>query len=101
MVILRARDESDYAFVSLLESHGRYDGASERTVGSHSRVRAMRHDRIDGSDVVRLTLTDGSRVAIAISHDTDESAHHRVSLDGETLEWTGFAAVIELEAGEE
>ncbi len=58
----------------------------------------MRHDRVDGSDVVRLTLTDGSRVAIAISHDTDESARHRVNLDGETLEWTGFAAVIALKA---
>lgn len=98
MVILRARDREDYAFASLLESHGRYDGAAEQTVASRSRVRAMRHDRIDGADVVRLTLANGSRVAIAISHDRDESAHHRVSLDGETLAWTGFAAVIELEA---
>ncbi|MBM0168488.1 alginate lyase family protein [Altererythrobacter sp. C41] len=97
-VILRARDKGDYAFVSLLESHGRYDGATEQTVASRSRIRAMRHERVDGSDVVRLTLTDGSRIAIAISHDTDESARHRVNLDGETLEWTGFAAVIALKA---
>ncbi len=99
MVILRARDKRDHAFVSLLESHGRYDGAAEQTVASRSRVRTMRHDRINGTDVVRLTLADGRRVAIAVSHDTDESARHQVTLDGETLAWTGFAAVIELNAG--
>jgi len=99
MVILRARDKRDHAFVSLLESHGRYDGATEQTVASRSRVREMRHDRINGADVVRLTLADDSRIAIAVSHDTDESARHQVTLDGETLAWTGFAAVIELNAG--
>lgn len=98
MVILRARGKRDRTFVSLLESHGRNDGAAEQTVASRSRVRAMRHDWIDDADVVRLTLADGSRVAIAISHDPNTGASHCVTLDGETLTWTGFAAVIELEA---
>lgn len=97
MAILRARRSDGATFAMLLESHGRYDGAAEQTVASRSRIAAMRHDRQDGMDIVRLTLKDGRRVAVAVSHDSDPAARHRVTLGGQTFDWTGFAAVIELE----
>ena len=97
MVILRARRSGGTTFATLLESHGRYDGAAEQTVASRSRVAAMRHDRQDGMDIVRLTLEDGRRVAVAVSHDAQPRARHRVTLGADTIEWSGFAAVVELE----
>ena len=96
VVILRAKRASGAHFATLLESHGRYDGATEQTVASRSRVAAMRHVRQDGKDVVRLTLKDGRQLAIVVSHDPAPATRHRVTHDGRQLEWTGFAAVIDL-----
>lgn len=98
LVILRARRSAGVAFAALIESHGRYDGATEETVGSRSRVAAMQHERQDGMDVVALTLAGGRRVAVVVSRDSDPDARHRLEVGGQPVEWTGFAAVVELEA---
>ncbi|NCP24489.1 MAG: alginate lyase family protein [Erythrobacter sp.] len=97
IVILRQKKAGGASFATMLESHGRYDGASEQTVASRSRVASMRHDRADGMDVVRLTLKDGRRAAIAVSHENDPAKGHRAKLGKDTIEWTGFAAVVALE----
>ncbi|MBX9896366.1 MAG: heparinase II/III family protein [Qipengyuania sp.] len=96
VVILRQEKSGGASFATMLESHGRYDGASEQTVASRSRVSTMRHDRVSGMDVVRLTLNDGRRAAVVVSHDTDPAKGHRTKLGKDTIEWTGFAAVIPL-----
>ena len=96
MVILRTQRPGGATFATLLESHGLYDGAEEQTIGSRSRVAGMRHLRQNGMDLVRLALQDGREVAIAVSHDPDPAAHHRIETGGTTTEWHGFAAVIEL-----
>ena len=81
----------------MLESHGRYDGATEQTVASRSRVSAMRHDRVGGMDVVRLTLNDGkARRARRVARKRSAKGH-RAKLGKDTIEWTGFAAVVALE----
>lgn len=98
LLILRARKAGGASFATLLESHGCYDGAAERTVASRSRVASLQHGRQDGMDVVRIATKDGRRVAVTISHDLDATRRHRVTIDGQVLEWTGFAAVIELSA---
>ncbi|MEO0700485.1 MAG: alginate lyase, partial [Pseudomonadota bacterium] len=38
LIMLRAKREGDAHFASLLEAHGRYDGAAEQTLNSRSRV---------------------------------------------------------------
>ena len=96
LIILRATRTGGATFAALLEAHGRYDGAAEQTVASRSRIAAMRHDRQDGMDIVRLTLEGGRRVAVAVSHDADPAARHRARLGRDRLEWVGFAAVVEL-----
>lgn len=98
MVILRAQRPDGNVFATLLEAHGRYDGDAEQTVASRSQVASMRHHQQDGADVVHLTLKDGRSVAIAVSHDVNPAKRHRVRLGDRMIEWTGFAAVVELEA---
>jgi len=100
LIMLRAQREGDAHFASLLEAHGRYDGAAEQTLNSRSRVADLKHDHVDGMDIVRLTLKTGQRFAITISHDPDPDQAHEVTLDGESFAWTGFAGVNAL-PGEE
>ncbi|MBD2841867.1 alginate lyase family protein [Erythrobacter rubeus] len=96
LIMLRAQREGEASFASLLEAHGSYDGAAEQTLDSRSLVSDLNHQRIDGMDLVRLTLKSGQRFAIAVSHNPDPATAHSVTLDGESLEWDGFAAVIAL-----
>ncbi|MEM6267681.1 MAG: heparinase II/III family protein, partial [Pseudomonadota bacterium] len=100
LIIVRANREGDAHFASLLEAHGSYDGAAEQTLQSRSAVKDLQHDRADGMDIVRLTLKSEQRFAITLSHDPDPQRMHSVAIDGESLEWSGFAAVIPL-SGEE
>ncbi len=100
LILLRARRDGAASFASLLEAHGKYDGAAEQTVSSRSRIADLSHDQVDGNDIVRLTLKSGQRFAIAVSHNSDPVGAHSASLDGETIAWTGFASVVALTEGE-
>ncbi len=100
LILLRAQRDGEAHFASLLEAHGSYDGAAEQTLDSRSLVADLTHDRVDDMDVIRLTLKSGLRFAIAVSHNPDPELAHQVALDGESLSWNGFAAVIAL-PGEE
>ena len=96
VIILRADRTGDAHFASLLEAHGSYDGAAEQTLRSRSSVKDLQHDRADGMDIVRVTLKSGQRFAITVSHNPDPKRVHSLTLEGESLEWSGFAAVIPL-----
>ena len=100
LIILRAQRDGSASFASLIEAHGKYDGAAEQTVASRSRVADLTHNQIDNKDIMRLTLKTGQRFAIAISHNPDPEQAHTVMLDDEKIVWTGFAAVIALTGGE-
>jgi len=99
IVIQRVKDVQNTTFVSMLESHGRYDGAAEQTVGSDSQIKSMSHERINGTDIVLLETLDGNKIALAISYDSDPGKKHSVKIAGQKLDWTGFAARIDLPEG--
>jgi hypothetical protein len=97
--IQRIRDAQDTTFVSLLESHGRYDGAAEQTVGSDSLIKSLSHESVNGSDIVIVEKLDGKKIALAVSYDSDPGQKHSVKLGDQMLNWTGFAARIDLPVG--
>ncbi len=94
MVMQRVEDTREVSFVGILESHGNFDGAAERTTRSDSQVTALEHVRADGADLVSLTARGGHQVTLAISHNRDPAARHSAQFNGRTLRWQGFAAVI-------
>ena len=94
MAIQRVIDSSDVAFVSILEPHGLYDGASEQTVGSRSQIASMRHIAAGGYDLVIIETLSGTKTALAISYDNESTNRHSANLDGQVVSWTGFAARI-------
>ncbi|MEM8725813.1 MAG: alginate lyase family protein [Pseudomonadota bacterium] len=100
LILLRAQREGNASFASLLEAHGKYDGAAEQTVASRSRVADLTHKRMGRYDVIRLTLKTGQRFAIAVSHNPDPSQEHAITDGADAIGWKGFAAVVELTGGE-
>ena len=100
LIMLRAQRGSGISIASLLEAHGSYDGAAEQTLDSRSLVADLDHQSIEGKDIIRVTLKSGPQFVIAVSHNPDPDTRHSVTVDGDTLDWTGFAAVIAFPGGE-
>ncbi|RIV91460.1 alginate lyase [Aurantiacibacter xanthus] len=97
MIIQRKSGGTAASFVSVLESHGLYDGAAEETVGSRSQIASLRHETRDGYDFVIVETTSGTRTALALSYDRDPTKTHNAKIDGTDVRWTGFAARIALD----
>jgi hypothetical protein len=100
LIVLRAQREGVASFATLLEAHGKYDGAAEQTVSSRSRVADLTHKRVGNYDVIRVTVKTGQRFAIAVSHNPDPEQTHGIIDGQDAIDFKGFAAVIEL-TGEE
>lgn len=100
MLLQRVKVAGGTSFVTLLEPHGKFDGSAERTTLSDSLVAGVKHHRVDGADIVTITMKNGARRTLAISHNSDEAAAHSVTVDGTEYSWTGFAAVISTEGGD-
>ena len=94
LVIQRLSDSSEATFVSVLEPHGLYDGATEQTIDSDSRIAALRHVEAGDYDIILIETLAGEQVAIAISWDNDPAASHSTTIEGRSLAWQGFAARI-------
>jgi oligo-alginate lyase len=99
LLIQRTPALQNAVFVGVLEAHGRYDGATEQTSASDSQIRSLKYKQVDGMDVVTVETLTGSGVIVALSHDPNPEASHRLMLDGRQLEWRGYAARFELDRG--
>ena len=96
IAIQRVNDSSAAAFVSILEPHGLYDGANEVTVDSQSQIASLKHVAAGPYDLVMVTTLAGSRTVLAISYDEDASKRHSATVEGQKVEWTGYAARVAL-----
>lgn len=100
IIIQRLKDRSNATFVSLLEPHGLYDGASEQTVGSNSRIASLKHIEQSGYDLVIVKTLAGAQTVLAISYVDDPARRHRATVDGREISWKGYSARIVLSEGE-
>ncbi len=92
VLIERLDGAEDATFVAMLEPHGVYDPSAETTVGSHSRIAALRRTRASDADVVTVQLEDDRVIRLAIADDADPAKAHHATVDGQRLEWTGHWA---------
>lgn len=99
MIVQRIDGRDRATFVSILEPHGLYDGAAERTVGSRSQIAELQHLRQEGADLVIIEALDGTKTILAISYDQDPAKRHEATVDGHTVTWTGYAARIPTKEG--
>lgn len=96
MIIQRTRNAGNMLFASVLESHGRYDGAAEQTTASDSQIRSITAETVGSADIMILETLNGDRVAVAVAHDPSTTKAHSVRIEGETIRWTGPAARVVL-----
>lgn len=92
MLIERVSGAANVQFVNVLEPHGLYDGAEEKTVASKSRIAGLTHSRTGDADLVTIRFIDGRSVVLAIAFSADKAAKHSVTVDGRKLDWTGHFA---------
>ncbi|MEP2551245.1 MAG: alginate lyase family protein [Marinomonas sp.] len=100
LIIQRVKGTDNASFVSALESHGLYDGATEQTIGSNSQVASLTHSRAGDFDIVTLTTLAGEAATLAISYDQDASKTHRANVNGRELVWQGFMARVDPAEGQ-
>ncbi len=96
IAIQRVSGVDAVTFVSMIEPHGLYDGATEQTIDSRSLVASLEHIKQGNNDIVIVETKGGAKTALAISYDTDPARRHSATIDGAPVSWTGFAARIEL-----
>ncbi|KLI62863.1 alginate lyase family protein [Aurantiacibacter marinus] len=101
LVIQRVSGTDSASFVSVLESHGLYDGATEQTIGSNSQIASLHHVRSHGYDLVFIETLAGQEVVVAISWDNDPAAQHSVTIEGREINWRGYAARVPLGGGDD
>lgn len=99
IIIQRMQSGGAGTFVSALESHGLYDGATEQTIESNSQIAKLNHMQSGQYDLVEITTLGGKTATLAISYDQDAGKQHSVKLGGKDVTWKGFMAVIK-SAGE-
>ncbi len=99
MIIQRVTASEPISFASVLEAHGRYDGAAEQTSASDSQIADIALYRVGGSDIMMIETISGDRTALAISYNSDPAQEHRAIIGGHELRWSGFAAKVELSRG--
>ncbi len=96
IAIQRTTGANATTFVSILETHGLYDGATEQTIDSRSLVASLRHVDVGKYDIVIVETKSGEKTAFAISYDDDPDKKHVAAIGGRDVSWTGFAARIQL-----
>ena len=100
VVIQRLEGFSSATFVSMLESHGLYDGETEQTIESDSQIASLRHVRSGTNDIVLIETLAGGKVALAISWNDNPNKKHSVTIEGRKINWLGYAARIPMPGGE-
>ncbi|MEO9599828.1 heparinase II/III family protein [Parasphingorhabdus sp.] len=99
MLIQRLENGKNTVFAGVLEAHGRYDGAAERTTDSDSQIKTIQHVRDGEADLLLIETLAGEKSVLAISYDQDEAKKHNATIDGKKVSWTGFADHIRLGGG--
>lgn len=93
-VIIARNNGENTVFASVLEMHGRYDGAAEQTTKSDSQIKSISYEHIGDADVMMIETLSGDKTAFAVSYDRAAQKRHEVIYQGQKLSWKGFAAAI-------
>ena len=99
MLIQRLARGKNTVFAGILETHGRYDGAAERTTDSDSQIKSIEHLRNGEADLLLIETLAGTKSVLAISYDQDKTKKHSATVDGSKISWIGFAAHVRLGGG--
>ena len=98
--IRRVNNSTNATFVSVLESHGEYNGAAEFTINNKPTIRDVTYFEHDVSQVVRVATTTDEIHYIAFSQTGDAATKHVVEMNETSLAWEGYAAAFDGEGNQ-
>lgn len=93
-LIQRVKAAKDHTFVSVLETHGEYNGRFEYTVNAKSSVKNLSHHASGDIDLVAIEFADGNMLTLAIADKGDANTEHSVQLGEQTFAWVGHYQVF-------
>ena len=73
MLLQRVRDTADTTFVTVVEPHGKFDGAAERTTDSDSQISTLQHERVGNADQITIATRSGAQGVLTITYDADNA----------------------------
>ncbi len=94
-LIHRVTDAGDKTFVSVLETHGEYNGTAEFTINAVSSVVSVQSSNHGEADVVTISLEDGTQLTVAVAYSSDANQSHSVSHLGKQFDWVGPYSLLE------
>ena len=98
--IRRVNDGRRVTFVSVLESHGEYNGAAEYTINNRPTIQEIAYAEEADAQIVRLRTATNATYFLAFARQPNEQLSHTINLDGTPLKWDGYVAAFNGE-GEE
>lgn len=94
-LITRVNAKKNHTFVSVLETHGEYNGRVEYTLDAKSSVLGLTSSASKEADVVTVELTNGRLITLAIAYQGDETTEHEITHNGQTINWVGHYQLLE------
>ena len=94
VLLRRVEKRKDAVFVSVLETHGEYNGPAEFTKNNQPLIEQISYFEIDSNQVVQIKNAKEQSYFIAFARKSDKQAKHKVKVGDFTLNWEGFAAVF-------
>ena len=92
--VFRAERADDLVLVAVLEPHGEYSGAREYTIKSTTQIADVQRFGGAGKDLVVVTATNGSQLAVALAYDGAPDRRHAIAARGRDYQWRGFHHVF-------
>ncbi|WP_189400782.1 heparinase II/III domain-containing protein [Arenicella chitinivorans] len=93
-LIHRVNSAHDHVFVSVLETHGEYNGRAEYTVGAQSNVVGLAVRELDKYTEVTINLVNGHQATLLYTEQGDENTQHQLDSAGGQVQWQGHFVVL-------
>jgi hypothetical protein len=94
-LVLRQSGRKDTHFVSVLESHGEYNGVREYTKQPTSQILGLEHHVEKDSSLLMINLEGGARIVVAIAESEDSARQNKQAVHGKSYKWRGHLAIFE------
>lgn len=94
-LVLRQSDQANTHFLSVLESHGEYNGVREFTLQPTSQISNLQLIQEKLINAVIVTLHNGDRVLLMQAASRDKESRHKLSVAGKNYHWQGHLAIFE------
>ena len=93
--IRRVKDAADTTFISVIETHGEYNGTDEYTLNSHPSLATFRYLETKDHQIIQLKTVKGEDYYLAFARVLEKSTVHDVTIGELVLSWQGFSATFD------